>query len=70
MAGHGAVRARIGRARDDAVRRAHERARVAHEVGDHGLHFDVGSAERVRGVVAKVVVTLTDGRNVTSEVKL
>ncbi|MBL8941349.1 MAG: hypothetical protein JNM69_42780 [Archangium sp.] len=43
---------------------------VAHEVGDHGLHFDVGAAERVRGVVAKVVVTLTDGRNVTSEVKL
>jgi hypothetical protein len=40
------------------------------EPGDHGLHFDVGAPERVRGVVAKVVVRLTDGRELTNEVKL
>jgi hypothetical protein len=43
---------------------------VAHEAGEHGLHFDVGTADRVRGVVARVVVQLSDGRNVTSEVTL
>lgn len=43
---------------------------VGHEVGEHGLHFDVGTADRVRGVVARVVVQLSDGRNVTSEVTL
>lgn len=40
------------------------------EPGDHGLHFDVGAPERVRGVVAKVVVRLSDGRELTNEVKL
>jgi hypothetical protein len=43
---------------------------VPSEVGEHGLHFDVGAPERVEGLVAKVVVQLVDGRNVTSEVKL
>ncbi|MBL8922891.1 MAG: hypothetical protein JNJ54_28845 [Myxococcaceae bacterium] len=43
---------------------------VPHEPGDHGLHFDVGAPERVRGLVAKVVVRLTDGRELTNEVKL
>jgi hypothetical protein len=43
---------------------------VGAEPGEHGLHFDVGPAERVRGLVAKVVVTMADGRAVTSEVPL
>jgi hypothetical protein len=43
---------------------------VGSEPGEHGLHFDVGPAERVRGLVAKVVVTMADGRAVTSEVPL
>jgi hypothetical protein len=38
--------------------------------GAYGLHFDVGPAERLRGAVARVVVTLSDGRSVTSEVPL
>jgi hypothetical protein len=43
---------------------------VGSEPGEHGLHFDVGPAERVRGLVARVVVTMADGRAVTSEVPL
>jgi hypothetical protein len=43
---------------------------VDSEPGAHGLHFDVGPAERVRGLVAKVVVTMADGRDVTSKVSL
>ena len=48
----------------------HPQRSVPHELGEHGLHFDLGSEDKVRGVVAKVVVQLADGRNVTSEVKL
>jgi hypothetical protein len=43
---------------------------VAHEVGEHGLHFDMGSPERARGTVVSVVVQLSDGRKVTSAVTL
>lgn len=48
----------------------HPQRSVPHEPGEHGLHFDVGTAEHVRGVVARVVVQLVDGRSVTSEVSL
>lgn len=48
----------------------HPQRSVAHEVGEHGLHFDVGPAERVRGVRARVVVRLADGRDVSCDVSL
>ncbi len=38
--------------------------------GDMGLHFDLGAPERLAGLVARVVVKLTDGRTHASEVRL
>ncbi len=38
--------------------------------GEHGVHFDLGRPERVSGQVARVVVKLTDGQSVSSEVRL
>lgn len=38
--------------------------------GDMGLHFDLGSAERLVGATARVVVKLTDGQTHAFEVRL
>lgn len=48
----------------------HPQRSLPHEPGEHGLHFDAGPEERLRGVVARVVVQLQDGRQVTSELSL
>lgn len=48
----------------------HPQRSVPHELGEHGLHFDLGSADKLHGVTAKVVVQLADGRSLTSEVTL
>lgn len=48
----------------------HPQRSVQHETGEHGLHFDCGTPERVRGVVARVVVQLADGRQLSSDVTL
>jgi hypothetical protein len=46
-----------------------ERA-LPHERRDEGLVFAVGQAERLAGLQARVVVTLSDGQQVASEIRL
>ncbi len=54
-----------------AVHLAHEPNRPFPSVpGEHGLYFDLGKPERVSGTIARVVVKLTDGQSVTSEIRL
>lgn len=48
----------------------HPQRGLPQEPGEHGLHFEVGSPERVRGVVARVVVTLSDSRQLNTDVTL
>jgi len=54
-----------------AVYLAHEPNRaVPSAPGEHGLYFDLGKPARTMGSVARVVVKLTDGQSISTEVRL
>ena len=54
-----------------AVYLAHEPTRALPSApGEHGLSFDLGRPEKIAGAVARVVVKLSDGQSVSSEIRL